>query len=485
MARFFLMLDGVRILTLDDLKAHFKPLDALDRFRSGALQRWLAEQRLDDMLHKIDAIDKSSSDETAIRALNEVFGVADNCEKILSALDDALCHAESDEDMLNLFEGTNGQRNLARLDTLANEGNVNAQNQLALMYTKGIGVSKDQVKFFTTLPEILYQKALNYLKTPAKSCDRKQAVLCLEKAAELGHVEACHLLGSIYQRGFGDGEPDNVSAMKWFQKAAERGSTKSSFCLRKLLHLRKCIFSQACCVEHGCVDVGGWLAYCYIFGLGVEQDYTKALMFASMAAEKGCPIGVKMLGTGFDECGITKGIHEAETWTKEEAWRYKLALDAEIKQVATGEAKESSAEADALYEEACRSQNVQEALQYAEKAAELGHVDVCNQLGRLYLDGSSDVEKNSATAAKWFRLAAERGSAEGQFHLGECFYYGNGVEEDKIEAVKWFQLAAERHYAEALNKLGCCYQNGDGVEENTEKAAQSSCQCNTSPISPG
>ena len=90
MARFFLMLDGVRILTLDDLKAHFKPLDALDRFRSGALQRWLAEQHLDDLLAKVKAIGDNQSDAETIRLLGDFFGIGNKAEESLAELDQEL-----------------------------------------------------------------------------------------------------------------------------------------------------------------------------------------------------------------------------------------------------------------------------------------------------------------------------------------------------------------------------------------------------------
>lgn len=46
-------------------------------------------------------------------------------------------------------------------------------------------------------------------------------------------------------------------------------------------------------------------------------------------------------------------------------------------------------------------------------------------------------------AVRWYRLAAEQGDADGQFHLSNCYALGNGVPQDFAEGVKWCRLAAE------------------------------------------
>ena len=45
------------------------------------------------------------------------------------------------------------------------------------------------------------------------------------------------------------------------------------------------------------------------------------------------------------------------------------------------------------------------------------------------------VEQDYAEAVKWYRLAAEQGTADAQNNLGYAYYYGNGVEQDYAEAV--------------------------------------------------
>ena len=43
---------------------------------------------------------------------------------------------------------------------------------------------------------------------------------------------------------------------------------------------------------------------------------------------------------------------------------------------------------------------------------------------------------------KWFRLAAEQGFADAQFHLGVMYSQGTGVRQDAISARMWFSVAA-------------------------------------------
>ena len=232
------MLDGVRILTLDDLRAHFKPLDALDRFRSGALQRWLAEQHLDDLLAKVEAIDEPS-DDAAIRALGTVFGLANHAEESLGTLDEALCNAESDEEIKGLFEGPDGERNLARLEKLANEGNVDAQMQLAMMYSEGLCVPKDDKKSF--------QWSL--------------------RAAEAGYEIAQYDVGMDLQNGEGT-EQDYEKAFGWFLKAANHGDADAQ------------------------VEVGK----AYASGMGVTKNDKKAREWFTKAAAQDNPDGLYWYG---------------------------------------------------------------------------------------------------------------------------------------------------------------------------------------------
>ena len=50
--------------------------------------------------------------------------------------------------------------------------------------------------------------------------------------------------------------------------------------------------------------------------------------------------------------------------------------------------------------------------------------------------------KDASEAVKWFRKAAEQGSAKAQCNLGVCYANGEGVTKDYVEAYKWLSLAS-------------------------------------------
>jgi TPR repeat protein len=73
------------------------------------------------------------------------------------------------------------------------------------------------------------------------------------------------------------------------------------------------------------------------------------------------------------------------------------------------------------------------------------------------------VPQDYAETVMWFRLAADKGNASGQFLLGTMYDNGRGVRQDLAEAVKWYHLAAEQGHERAQYILGLMYGSGRGV----------------------
>jgi TPR repeat protein len=78
--------------------------------------------------------------------------------------------------------------------------------------------------------------------------------------------------------------------------------------------------------------------------------------------------------------------------------------------------------------------------------------------------------KNLADAAQWFRKAAEKGSAEGQFYLGLLYQEGKGVPQDYEQALVWYRKAAAAGHAEAQYNLGNLYEKGLGTAKDPAEA---------------
>ena len=82
------------------------------------------------------------------------------------------------------------------------------------------------------------------------------------------------------------------------------------------------------------------------------------------------------------------------------------------------------------------------------------------------------VPQNYAEAVKWYRLAADQGSAAAQTNLGDIYDLGHGVPQNYAEAVKWYRLAADQGSAAAQNNLGALYASGHGVPQNYTEAVK-------------
>ena len=70
--------------------------------------------------------------------------------------------------------------------------------------------------------------------------------------------------------------------------------------------------------------------------------------------------------------------------------------------------------------------------------------------------------------AEW--LEESSWSTAAQYNLGSAYMLGDGVPEDKPEGFKWFKKAAEEGSAENYWRLGICYDEGQGVAKNPEEA---------------
>ena len=92
--------------------------------------------------------------------------------------------------------------NFKKMLQAAEQGNVDAQFNLGVMYDNGRGVRQDY----------------------------KQAVQWYRKAAEQGHADAQYNLGVAYKKGEGVRQ-DDAQAVQWYRKAAEQGDAQAQLAL--------------------------------------------------------------------------------------------------------------------------------------------------------------------------------------------------------------------------------------------------------------
>ena len=82
------------------------------------------------------------------------------------------------------------------------------------------------------------------------------------------------------------------------------------------------------------------------------------------------------------------------------------------------------------------------------RAADAGHAKAQALLGYIL-----DKAEFNEDAAKYFRLAADQGNADGQYGLGTLFASGEGMAKDPVAARQWIERAGAQGHAQAINAL--------------------------------
>lgn len=67
-----------------------------------------------------------------------------------------------------------------------------------------------------------------------------------------------------------------------------------------------------------------------------------------------------------------------------------------------------------------------------------------------------------ATAAEWYRKAADQGDSDAQYKLGVFYENGYGVTQDKEQAMQWYKKAAEQGNESAKNAIDGMQGSGLG-----------------------
>lgn len=162
----------------------------------------------------------------------------------------------------------------------------------------------------------LVQKALLFNASPVKA---------LMPMAQKGDRKAQYDLGYVYETG--DGTSKNIpKAVKWYRKSAIQGYPAARYRLGVLFgsgdSIRQDFYVSAKWLrmaatfdDHTMAQFR--LAELYYTGRGVEHDYTQAIHFYTLAANKGHAASQYLLGTMFVEgWGVKQDYIQAYVWLK-------------------------------------------------------------------------------------------------------------------------------------------------------------------------
>lgn len=122
-----------------------------------------------------------------------------------------------------------GQAIVNLIEPLAAAGNAEAQNLLGVLYTKGVGVDKNEEFAFKLIEKAANNGYANaqynlgrFYKTgtKAKAIDFEKAIVWFKKAIANGHQRAAYSLGYMYYKGLGV-QQDYEKAIDWFSKSSD------------------------------------------------------------------------------------------------------------------------------------------------------------------------------------------------------------------------------------------------------------------------
>jgi TPR repeat protein/formylglycine-generating enzyme required for sulfatase activity len=146
------------------------------------------------------------------------------------------------------------------------------------------------------------------------------------------------------------------------------------------------------------------------------------------------------------------------------------------KQAATDESEALMKMGDEASKEGWASKELLQALKHYDKAEELGHPEAAKKIRKvMFWLAENNLEKedeDKSETARWYREAAERGSARAQWGLAKCLYSGHGVDADTVESVKWAQQAAKNGLLDAQMGVAGSYRRGVGVLKHLKTAAE-------------
>jgi localization factor PodJL len=93
------------------------------------------------------------------------------------------------------------------------------------------------------------------------------------------------------------------------------------------------------------------------------------------------------------------------------------------------------------------------------EAAAAGDANALFDVGARFTEGRG-VKSDLAEAAKWYKLAADKGLAPAQYRYANLLEKGTGVERDLSKAVTYYEQAADAGNASAMHNLAVLYASG-------------------------
>lgn len=315
----------------------------------------------------------------------------------------------------------------------AKQKNKFAQFSLANLYYYGSGIEKDLSQAFLWYqksssqgqPYAAYSIAQMYRYGEYVTKDNDTAQRYYQQALsgflkiennDMANDDLFYKLGQMFKLGLGTNS-DVTKAIEYFRRSAEMNNKNGLFEYGKALligeHIPQNTDSAVKLLEKAVKlknsNAKRFLALEYISGEHLEQDFEKGIALLTECADSGDVIACYRLGKIYLESEIMpQNLDKAEKYLL-------LAEDNEYTQYALAKLY--------LQEE---KYDIQKAVNYFEKSADKNHW-ASYQLGRIYLFGAKDIERDKEQAIEWFTKSANDGNEYAQAILDEISKFENDL----------------------------------------------------------
>lgn len=399
-------------------------------------------------------------------------------------------------------------------------GNPYAQAALAKLYFKGWGVKKDEEKAHywgglsvDALTKLLEQDdewahySLGFLYSEGVGLvqDKERAFQHYKKASLRNNWVAQNNLASFYRNG-DHVEKDVGKAIDLYKASIQYSNKKYMTAFKNLGDMyyyeeygvkdyNLALENYLKASELGSDNAMDNVANMYAYGLGVEKNLETAFEWYLKAAQKGNQNAKFQVARAYvGGLGVKKDLSEGVRVYRELAKADNSAALSNLGVIYKfGDVDPSGFSIE---------KNLNKAIGFFKKSAELGDDYAPGHLGDIYFNGGQEINPNYEMAFNWYQLSAERGRSYGKRRLAGMYedglyvekniekarsLYKEATEQGDVSAMvylgdlyrlnqkpdlklafKWYQKAAETGEAVGLNAMGKAYAHGWGVEFDHE-----------------
>ncbi|ELA09021.1 hypothetical protein MOMA_01390 [Moraxella macacae 0408225] len=311
-----------------------------------------------------------------------------------------------------MTEQTSIQHDFSHYQTLAEQGDPEAQYQLGLCYAQGLGVEKN------------FREAARYWLMASKQ----------------NHAYALLYLGKLFEKGAGIPK-DYTKAYQCYQVASQHNLSEGKVRLGML----------------------------YLQGLGVERSAKKAVNLFIQGAEQGDVVAQYNLAIAYEKGmgGLSQNTGQAIFWYQQAVNQDYEPAKKRLERI--GMTNETTAEE--MFKQGVDKlqHDLKKAFAQFEQSAQQNFAKAQYNMGIAYAFGLADVETNLTKSVAYLQKSAKQNYRNAHFLLGWLYQTQQNLK-DEQQALMHYKKASELGHAQAQYALYQMYATGNGVTKNPETA---------------